>query len=213
MSSVEDQLGNLELPPSCAGCITRRLLSRRTILKSALGIGLGLQLTSFAANAQNTDDQAKKLHPQVGDWLVFARGDHQGQLITLQEMPLGGPPAIAYPMDPQTQTVRDGSRLNQVLLLSLVQESLAEQTCGVAAEGIVGYSAVCTHTGCDVSGWQDENKYFICPCHASTFDPKDRARVVSGPAPRPLAALPLRLVDGKVSVVGAFSGRVGAEQK
>jgi Rieske Fe-S protein len=182
-------------------------------LKSTLGIGLGLRLASFAANAENTDDQAKKLRPQVGDWLVFARGDHQGQLVTLQEMPVGGPPVIVYAMDPQTQAVRDGSRLNQVLLVRLAQESLAEPTRGVAAEGIVGYSAICTHTGCDVSGWQDESKYFICPCHASTFDPKDRARVVSGPAPRPLAVLPLRLADGKVSVAGAFSGRVGAEQK
>ena len=120
---------------------------------------------------------------------------------------------IAYPMEPKTQTVRDGSRLNQVLLVRLAQEALAESTRTVAAEGIVAYSAVCTHTGCDVSGWKDETKHFVCPCHFSTFDPKDRARVVSGPAPRPLAVLPLRLVDGNVTVASAFSARVGAEQK
>lgn len=126
---------------------------------------------------------------------------------------MGGPPVIAYPMDPGTQTVRDGSRLNRVLVVRLAQEELAEQTRALAAAGIVGYSAVCTHTGCDVSGWQGETKHFVCPCHASAFDPKDRARVRGGPAPRPLAVLPLRLVDGRVTVAGSFSGRVGAEQK
>ncbi len=149
----------------------------------------------------------------MGDVFVFSFGDRQGHLITLQDLSMGGPPVIAYPMDPGTQTVRDGSRLNQVLLVRFAQEELTEPTRAIAAEGIVGYSAVCTHTGCNVSGWKDETKHLVCPCHASTFDPKDRARVVNGPAPRPLAVLPLQLVGGKVTVAGSFSGRVGAEQK
>jgi len=210
MSNSADQLEKRGLSPSCEECPSHRLLSRRTILKSALGVGLSIQFTSLAAGV---DDELRKMRPQAGDSLVFARGDRQGQPVTFQDVPLGGPPVIVYAMDPQTQTVRNGSRLNQVLVVRLAQEGLTEPTRGGAAEGIVSYSAICTHTGCDVSGWQNERKYFICPCHASTFDPKDRARVVSGPAPRPLAALPLRLVDGKISVVGSFSGRVGAEQK
>ena len=144
---------------------------------------------------------------------MFSLGERQGQIITLQDLPLGGPPVIAYPLEPGTQTVRDGSRLNRVLLVHLVQEDLAEQTRAVAAEGIVGYSAICTHTGCDVTGWKAETKHFVCPCHASEFDPKDQAHIVGGPAPRPLAALPLQIADGKVTVAGPFSGRVGASQK
>jgi Rieske Fe-S protein len=180
------------------------------VLKSVLGVGLGFQFVGLAIGA--TEDP-RRVRPQVGDFLVFSLGDRQGQIITLQDLSLGGPPVIAYPMDAGTQTVRDGSRLNQVLLVRLAQEELAEQTRAVAAEGIVGYSAICTHTGCDVSGWKTDTKHFVCPCHTSAFDPKDRARVVGGPAPRPLAALPLRLADGKVTVAGSFSGRVGAEQK
>jgi rieske iron-sulfur protein len=116
-------------------------------------------------------------------------------------------------MEPTSQTIRDGSRLNQVLLIRLAPEELAEQTRAVAAEGIVGYSAVCTHTGCNISGWKGDTQHFVCPCHSSTFDPKDRARVTGGPASRPLAALPLRLVDGTVTVARPFSGRVGGDQK
>jgi Rieske Fe-S protein len=50
-----------------------------------------------------------------------------------------------------------------------------------------------------------------CSCHSSTFDPKDGARVVDGPAPRPLPALPLKIVDGKLVVARAFTARVGFE--
>lgn len=185
-------------------------LSRRTVLKSMLSVGLGLQ---FVGSAVGATEELRKTRPQAGDSLVFSLGDRQGQLITLQDLPLGGPPVIAYPLEPGTQTVRDGSRLNRVLLVHLVPEDLAAPTRTVAAEGIVGYSAICTHTGCDVSGWKAETKHFVCPCHASEFDPKDRAHIVGGPAPRPLAALPLQVVEGKVTVAGPFSSRVGANQK
>ena len=191
-------------------CVTPCLLSRRSVLKSALGVGLGLQ---FVALAAGDSEDVKRTRPQMWDLLVFSRGERQEQLIIPQDLPLGGPPVIAYPLDPGTRTVRNGSRLNQVLLVRLAQEELAEPTRAVAAAGIVGYSAVCTHTGCDIIGWKAETKHLVCPCHASTFDPKDRARVVSGPAPRPLAVLPLQLVNGTVTVAGSFSGRVGAEQK
>ncbi|MGH7963404.1 MAG: ubiquinol-cytochrome c reductase iron-sulfur subunit [Candidatus Binatia bacterium] len=178
------------------------------MLKSALGAGLSLPFVSLAANA--TEDP-RKMRPRAGDHFVFPAGDRQGQIVTSQDLPLGGPPLTVYATDPATRTVRDGSRLNRVLLVRLAPEELAEHTRTVAAEGIVAYSAVCTHTACDVSEWKDA--HLVCPCHASTFDPKNRARVMSGPAPRPLAALPLRLVDGVVTVAGPFAGRVGAQQQ
>ena len=53
---------------------------------------------------------------------------------------------------------------------------------------------------------------FVCSCHASIFDPRNGAQVISGPAPRPLAALGLKLKDGVVTVASTFSGHVGASQ-
>jgi len=78
-----------------------------------------------------------------------------------------------------------------------------------AADGVVAYSGVCTHTGCDVTDWFGDTLHFKCPCHESEFDPGDGARVVGGPAPLPLAALPLKLVDGALVVASPFQGRVG----
>ena len=194
----------------CEQCASPAV-SRRHLLKSALGFGVTLTLLEQAVEAQQTDPQ--KTRPQAGDQLVFAVGDRQGQLITRQDISVGGPVVTAYPKDPTTQHIRDGSRLNRVLLVGLAPEVLTAQTRALAAEGIVGYSAVCTHTGCDVVGWDTSQQQLICPCHNSTFDAKDRARVVSGPAPKPLPILPLQIADGKIIVAGLFSGRVGAEQK
>lgn len=206
-----------DLIEHCSGCITpdkgsgtSHHVSRRVVLKAALSLGCGLSLLDLAYGQSN---EPQKARPQIGDFLVSLVGDQQGQALTPQAVPQSGPPLIVYPMEPATQTIRNGSRLNRILLVRLKQEELTEQTRPFAVEGVLAYSAICPHTGCDVTGWKSESQQFVCPCHASTFDPKDRARVVGGPAPRPLAALPLQLADGKLTVAGAFSGRIGAEQK
>lgn len=55
---------------------------------------------------------------------------------------------------------------------------------------MVAYSAVCTHQGCTV-GYDPRRRLLACPCHGSTFDPARGARVLSGPATRPLEELQL----------------------
>src|SRR5690606_35538794 len=119
---------------------------------------------------------------------------------------------LAFPQDRATQRVRDGSRLNQLVVVRLAADKLTAETAARAVDGIVAYSGVCTHTGCDVTDWYPDVLHFKCPCHESEFDPADAARVVGGPAPSQLAALPLKLVDGKLAVAGPFVGRVGFQQ-
>jgi Rieske Fe-S protein len=112
-------------------------------------------------------------------------------------------------MDPGSNVVRDGSRLNQILLVRIGAAELTEETRSLAADGILAYSGVCTHTGCDVTLWKAETKRFRCPCHESEFDPKDGGRVVGGPAPRRLPRLPVKVVEGVPMAGGAFMGRLG----
>ncbi len=118
-------------------------------------------------------------------------------------------PVLAYPVETSSGLVRDGSRLNQVLVLHLDPAVLSAKAASRAAEGIVAYSAVCTHTGCDVSGWRGEKLRLVCPCHGSEFDAADAALVLNGPAPRPLAMLPLELDGGELRVASGFTRRVG----
>jgi Rieske Fe-S protein len=148
--------------------------------------------------------------PQEGDAFVFATGDRARTPISDTDLDLGGPPVLAWPMDPATKTVRDGSRLNQVLLLRLDGSGFDQTTRARAAEGgFVAYSASCTHALCPVTGWHSERRIIHCPCHNSEFDPSNGAKVVFGPAPRPLPALPLKAVDGAPVAAGKFTGKVG----
>ncbi len=184
------------------------------MLKIALGLGLALPWIDLAVmkTAVRAEPDAKTARPQADDRLVFSAGDRRPEMVTPARVPPGGPPVTAYPMEPSTRIVRDGSRLNQIMLIRLDPGDLAEETRGRAADGIVAYSAVCTHTGCDAWDWQAPTKTIKCPCHFSVFDVKDAARVLDGPAPRRLPALPIKLVDGVLTVARGFVGRPGFQQ-
>jgi Rieske Fe-S protein len=181
---------------------------RRTVLKGAIGLGLTLPLVQVHA-AEEQDP--KKARPQEGDRFVFFSGERKGEIIKPEDLPVGGPQTLAYPMDPATETVRSGSRLNQVLLIRLKPEQLSKDTSANAVEGVVAYSAACTHEACPVSMWKEGTLY--CACHASQFDPADAAKVVGGPAKRRLAMLPLKVEEGVLVAAGPFTGRVGAERR
>ena len=56
-------------------------------------------------------------------------------------------------------------------------------------------TAICTHEGCTVSGFQ--NTSFVCPCHGSTVS--TGGTVVRGPATRALASFAWQLNDGVLS--------------
>jgi Rieske Fe-S protein len=178
-------------------------------LKAALGLAVGFG--SAVRVAAQEADSSRNARPQAGDNLVFADGDRRGEVIAETALALNGPRVMAYPLDPTTKTVRDGSRLNQVLVVRFDPAALADESRRRSADGVVAYSAVCTHQGCDVLAWLEDHQLFWCPCHDSKFDPRDGARVVEGPAPKRLAALPLKLVDGVVTVAGSFAGRVGPQ--
>ena len=147
---------------------------------------------------------------------MVAEGEHEGKLIKPEDLKLGDPPVLAWPKDPSSEVIRDGSRLNELLVVRLAPEQLDEATKPRAADGIVAYSAICTHAGCPVTAWmkatEGDSEVFKCLCHNSEYDPRHAAQVVFGPAPRRLAALPLAIVDGALVVAGTFVGKVGGQQ-
>jgi rieske iron-sulfur protein len=179
---------------------------RRSLL--AAGVGLGVGLAARMAGAQ-TD--AARVRPKEGDLLVKV-GSTELTPLGLDSLRLGAGQVMAWPMDPVGNIVRDGSRLNKVLLLRLDPTVLDQKTEERAADGVVAYSAICPHTGCEVVNWYADRQILECPCHNSQYDPKASARVIAGPSPRSLAALPLRVVDGKLMVARPFIGRLGIQQ-
>lgn len=83
-----------------------------------------------------------------------------------------------------------------VLLVRLKPEDLkSEQGEGWSYDGIVAFSKICTHVGCPVALYEQQTHHLLCPCHQSTFDVADGAKVVFGPANRPLPQLPISVDD------------------
>lgn len=65
-------------------------------------------------------------------------------------------------------------------------------------KGFIALSRVCTHLGCLVDYNKTQNR-IICPCHGAIFGLD--GNVISGPPPKPLQRLPLR-VEGESILIG-----------
>jgi len=181
-------------------------ISRRSVFKMGLATGIAVPMSALG-QAPN------RLRPQPGDHLVFEEGPNQDSLVRPELLDLEQRPVSALARDPETEVLRDGSRLNRVMITRIDTEKMSQRYQANAADGVIAYSAVCTHTGCDVINWDEGQLRMACPCHESQFDIYDGAKVVGGPAPRPLAMLPLEVVDGIVMVSAGFRGRVGFTQQ
>ena len=185
-------------------------MATRRALITAVAMGAVARRAKADEGAAPDAAAAKMKRPMKGDKLVFVSGPNMGKPVRPEDLTEGGPQVLAWAADPATGTVRNGSRLSQVLVIRLPADSLGEETRGRAAGGVVAYSSICTHAQCSVTEWRPELKRLHCPCHNSEYDPQDDAKVVNGPAQRKLAALPLALSDGVLTVAEPFVGKVGA---
>jgi len=187
--------------------------TRRSLLLTTLATGAFLA-GRFAAAEE--DQPGSDERPQKGDLLVLSEAEHEGKIIKAGDLKLGEAPLHAWPKDPKTSVIRKGSRLNEILVIRLDPGEMDEETRSRSADGIVAYSAICTHTGCSVTGWlkseTGDKDVFKCFCHNSEFNPREGAQVVFGPAPRRLPALPLAIADGSLTIAATFVGKVGAQQ-
>jgi len=82
-----------------------------------------------------------------------------------------------------TLTVDSSSPLSAVGSAALVRTSTALLLVAhTAQDTFVTVTAVCTHEGCTITGFQ--NQTYVCPCHESEFTTS--GSVVHGPATQPL---------------------------
>ncbi|HKA80517.1 MAG TPA: Rieske (2Fe-2S) protein [Xanthobacteraceae bacterium] len=184
-------------------CLAIESSTRRGFLAVLSAFGWNLATAVVPALAEPASER-----PKEGDLLVAIDGEKPDALAP-KDIPDGGPPVLAWPMDAADKTIRKESRLNKILLVRLDPATLVGVTKERAAEGVVAYSAICPHAGCEVNVWAAEQQILECSCHFSHYNPREAAAVIDGPATRALSALPLKIVDGKLAVAKPFTGRVG----
>jgi ubiquinol-cytochrome c reductase iron-sulfur subunit len=78
-----------------------------------------------------------------------------------------------------------------VLLIRLRPEdfNLDAERLSWTYNGIIAFSKICSHMGCAVALYEQQTHHLLCPCHQSTFDVTRAAKVIFGPAARPLPQL------------------------
>ena len=145
--------------------------------------------------------------PQKDDVLV-RRGDQGFKPLTPGDIPAAGQFVSGWPMAPGAGIVRNGSRLNEVLLVRLDPRTLADTTRSNSVDGVLAFSALCPHAGCNIATWIPEEGTLSCDCHASAFDARASGKVIDGPASRPLPALPLKLSGDVLAVARPFAGAI-----
>ena len=186
------------------------LRSRRQIVQGVLGLGIAGRLASTDALAATTEELARQ-RPRDGDQLTFFGGEREGEVIAPSDLVLGEQPVIAYPRDPHSGVIRDGTRLNQITVLRVDPTRFDAKTRPGTVDGIIAFSAMCTHQQCPVTAWDEKAQALFCFCHRSRFDPWKVGKVVNGPATRRLPTLPLKREGvNELRVAGGFSGRVGS---
>ena len=179
-------------------------------MSSAVGLA-GLTLFSNRSKAAKKPEQ---LPPQVGDRFQITKGPLKGELLRPELLKVGEAPVIGFPFAPGEDVLRRKNRLNRLLMVALDPSGMEEETRARSANGVLIYSAICTHRGCTIQSWKPEEQLLRCHCHLSEFSPWDSAKPLTGPAKKPLAAVPVTLDDeGFVVATAEFTRKPGASKK
>jgi rieske iron-sulfur protein len=113
---------------------------RRSLLRAGcvLAVARALRVRADEPGAEPMPEALAP--PQPGDVLVYAFGALTNQPIALADVVPGAKQITAFPMEPRTRRVRDGTRLNQLIVVRFAADALSDETRPRAAEGVVAYS-------------------------------------------------------------------------
>jgi ubiquinol-cytochrome c reductase iron-sulfur subunit len=179
-------------------------LLRRTFLLSqgALGI-LAVPLLFSLGRFQFKEKTLSSTGWKKGSKLL----DELGRPVKLGDLEVGGVKSV-FPDVPGGRRMADSA----ALLIRMRPEQLktSEARKNWVYEGHIVYSVICTHLGCPVKLYEQQTHHLFCPCHQSTFDAADEAKVLFGPAARNLPQLAITVdADGYFVARDDFNEPVG----
>jgi ubiquinol-cytochrome c reductase iron-sulfur subunit len=192
---------------------TRRKLIRRSLL-GAMGL-LGLPAIVFL----------RDLGPLPGRALyhtIWAKGIRVVNDVTLRPIKpsdlvvgqlVNAAPANLAPIQEESGVEYQNAKAKAAVIVVRIKPSEIRTPAGRenwGIDGILCYSKICTHVGCPISLYEQTTHHVLCPCHQSTFDLADGAKVIFGPAARPLPQLPLAVdSEGYLIAQSDFTEPVG----
>jgi len=184
-------------------------LGRRSLLRNTLLLGAGslaLLPLPFVIYLGPFQDKERKLATTA-----WARGVRlirtNGTPVRLGDLEYGAVESV-FP------DVEGGTKMADAptLLIRMRPEELivpSDKTDWVV-DGHIAYSSVCTHLGCPVKLYEQQTHHLFCPCHQSTFAADNGAKVLFGPAARPLPQLAISLdSEGYFVAQGDYEEPVG----
>ena len=209
-SSEEDRrefVETIKVQGAAAG-IGRRPLIKRT-LGAALGlVGLG-PIILLRDLGPLPEKELEKTSWKAGTRLVTDPGDRP---IKAADLEVGAVVQTLPEVDhPEHRSLNDIAK-DPVLLIRLRPEdfNLDDERLSWTYEGIIAFSKICSHMGCAVALYEQTTHHLLCPCHQSTFDVTRAAKVIFGPAARPLPQLAITVdSEGYLVAQAPFNEPVG----
>ena len=196
-------------PLTCEAKENVNFQQRRTVMRAAGGLAMASVAGGIIPIASAEENAAR---PKAGHRLVLAEDDGKRTPLKPADIPLNGKLVLAFPYDMDSKAVQDGSRLNKIALVRVEPASISDDAKKFAADGVLAFSSVCTHQGCDVTEFSAKENVLMCFCHFSKFDVLKNGAIASGPAPRDLPYLPLKVENNQLVVAGGFSSTPGVKK-
>lgn len=188
-------------------------LGRRSLIKRSLGFSLGLVGLSPLLLLRDLGPLPKK-QLETTSWAKGVRLviDPSGRPIKPSDLEVGAVAQVLPQLPVGQERTLNNVAKDAVLLIRLRPEDfeLSPERLSWTHEGIIAFSKICTHMGCAVALYEQQTKHLLCPCHQSTFDVPRAAKVIFGPAARPLPQLAIT-VDSEGYLVASqpFTEPVG----
>jgi len=188
-------------------------LGRRSLIKRSLGLALGLVgLTPLVMLRDLGPLPRKQLETTswtAGTRLVTDPGDRP---LRPEDLEVGSVAQVLPALAHGEERTLENIGKDAVLLIRLRPEEfqLDAKRLSWTHDGIIAFSKICSHMGCAVALYEQQTKHLLCPCHQSTFDVTRAAKVIFGPAARPLPQLAITVdAEGYLVAQQGFTEPIG----